>query len=67
MKIAFYYHIPLSEEQGRLFVPSYLGVFIDTLAKAVGTLYLLLHRSPETHRVEADYELLEKNIVWAPS
>lgn len=35
MKVVFYYHIPVFIDNGRIKTPSYLGVFIDALAKQV--------------------------------
>jgi len=66
MKIAFYYHIPITIKEGGLYIPGYLGVFITSLAKEVESLYLLMHESrPGSSDVEeADYQLNESNISW---
>ena len=29
MKLAFYYHVSMAEKTAKLYLPSYLGVFID--------------------------------------
>lgn len=64
MKLAFYYHKPLRRDaDGNLLIPSYLGVFIDSLARCVERLCLVMHES-ENDYAEADYVLLEKNITW---
>jgi len=66
MNIAFYYHIPITTKEGRLYVPGYLGVFLHSLANEVRSLYLLMHESkPKSIDIEeADYELINSNITW---
>jgi len=66
VNLAFYYHIPVTIKVGKLFVPSYLGVFLDSLAGMVETLSLLMHESkPGSSDVEeADYPLMASNITW---
>lgn len=64
MKLAFYYHIPIKfNEDNNLVIPSYLGVFIDSLADHVEQLYVVLHESKEGD-LGLDYELKAKNITW---
>jgi glycosyltransferase involved in cell wall biosynthesis len=44
MKIAFYSHIPISfDKQGRLCIPSYMGVYVDGLSNFVKELVLIGH------------------------
>lgn len=64
MKLAFYYHVPLSSNDGQLSIPSYLGVFIDSLASSVAELYLVLHEANASQALECDYQLQSKNIRW---
>ena len=64
MKLAFYYHIPVYENGGLLFVPSYLGVFLDALANEVATLYLVMHQCQPNQIQESDYQIQAKNVVW---
>lgn len=64
MKLGFYYHIPICQQEGQLKLPSYLGVFIDALAKEVDQLYLLLHECPPALAHEADYTLTATNLTW---
>ncbi len=64
MKTAFYYHIPVYPNQGKLFIPSYLGVFIDSLASFTETLYIVLHEANSIQALEADYSLKAGNIIW---
>ena len=64
MRLGFYYHIPLLYTDNKLFVPGYLGIFLDALAKEVDTLYLFMHEANAQQGLEADYELLNKNIQF---
>lgn len=64
MIIGFYYHIPIAERNNHLFVPGYLGIFLDSLASEVNLLYLFMHDAEGEKITEADYELTQKNIVF---
>lgn len=65
MKIGFYYHVTIFEDSlGDLFVPSYLGVFIDSLAGNVDNLYLYLHSDNSASIVSHDYKIQAQNIFW---
>ena len=64
MKLAFYYHVVLSEQNGKITIPGYLGVFIDALAKEVEELYLLMHESKIGKEDECDYHIISKNVKW---
>lgn len=63
MKLAFYYHIPIVPNEHDLMTPSYLGVFIDSLASEVEHLYLVMHEGPPSF-TEADYTIKASNITW---
>lgn len=61
MKLAFYYHIPIfTSSNGNLFLPGYLGVFVDALANEVDQLTLVMHTSID--KTNADYLLGGDNI-----
>ena len=64
MTIGFHYHIPATKkDDGLIYVPGYLGVFIDGLAKEVQALILYLH-TPLIHELDhMDYALKGKNIT----
>lgn len=64
MKLAFYYHIPLHIKNGQLFVPGFLGVFIDELAKNVDHLTLVMHLAKENEITESDYKINSTNITF---
>lgn len=63
MKLAFYYHIPVVLTNQDIFVPGYLGVFIDALANEVDQLVLVAHTLVPGRTSEADYKLKAKNIT----
>jgi glycosyltransferase involved in cell wall biosynthesis len=60
--LAFYYHIPICKCNEKLYIPSYLGVFIDSLASNVDILYLVMHEVSESG--EGDYFLKATNIEF---
>lgn len=62
MKIAFYYHIPIKVVNSKIYIPSYLGVFLDSLANEVESLYLIMHSANAAQALECDYNLLGLNI-----
>lgn len=64
MKLAFYYHIPLAQKNGSLYLPGYIGVFIDELAKNVDSLFLLMHEAAAHQIEEADYQLESSNVTF---
>ena len=63
MKLAFYYHIAISDRQGAIAMPGYLGVFIDSLAENVDFLYLVMHEANDHEKEEAD-EILYENTAF---
>jgi glycosyltransferase involved in cell wall biosynthesis len=58
--IAFYYHIPFWKNGNDIYIPSFLGVFIDELASQVNKLVLVLHE--EAVKGDADYKIKSNNI-----
>ncbi len=58
--IAFYYHIPFWKKDTDIYVPSFLGVFIDELASQVKKLVLILHE--DAVKGDADYKIKSNNI-----
>lgn len=64
MILAFYYHIPIAKKEYGLFIPSYLGVFLDSLAASVTQLYVVLHEANASQSLECDYQLKSNNISW---
>ncbi len=64
MKLAFYYHIPLHNTNQGYYLPSYLGGFVEELAKSVDTLLLVMHQAVGNEIAEADYRLNADNIKF---
>lgn len=64
MVLGFYYHVVLNSKNEAIRMPSFLGVFIDSLAEEVSTLIIFGHqaRNQEVHL--CDYTLKHKNIQW---
>lgn len=62
MKLGFYYHIPACQENGRIFIPGYLGRFLDELAGNISELVLFLHAPNNGENVNFDYQISANNI-----
>ena len=43
MKILFHYHTPAIQKGSGIYMPAYLGLFIDSIAKYYEEIILLLH------------------------
>jgi glycosyltransferase involved in cell wall biosynthesis len=63
MNLGLYYHVSGIILDGKVFMPSYFGVFIESLANEVDHLYLFLHRNTEFESQNCDFELKGKNII----
>lgn len=64
MVLGFYYHIVLYEEKGEIRIPSFLGVFIDSLAEEVSSLIIFGHQALPKEVHLCDYTIKHKNIEW---
>jgi glycosyltransferase involved in cell wall biosynthesis len=62
MKIAYYYHYPVLVKNDKIFIPSFLGVFIESLAENVGELYLVMHEIYEDSEGMYSFELKSNKI-----
>lgn len=62
MNVGFYYHTVISSREDGLYVPGYLGVFIDALAAEVNELRVFLHESDSSDA--GDYRLIAPNVRW---
>jgi glycosyltransferase involved in cell wall biosynthesis len=60
-KIGFYSHIPIAIRDSKLFIPSYMGLFIDGLASYSNKLFLIAHVG-EFDNLIHDYELVSESI-----
>jgi glycosyltransferase involved in cell wall biosynthesis len=65
VNLGFYYHITIAKKQGKVWMPSYLGLFLDSLASQVGTLTVFMHEAKEGAEKNAcNYALQERNVRW---
>jgi glycosyltransferase involved in cell wall biosynthesis len=64
VRIAFYYHIPISNIKSKLYLPGHFGVFIDELASNVDELIIIMHSAKTTEHKFNDYELKARNIQF---
>jgi len=63
MKLGFYYHISVVIKSDGIYVPGSLGLFIDELAANSDVLYYVAHRATSKEESDADYRLLQPNII----
>jgi glycosyltransferase involved in cell wall biosynthesis len=62
MRLGFYYHIPATIQLGKIYVPGYLGRFLDELANNIEHLTLFLHQPNPGENVNFDHVLQASNI-----
>ena len=62
MKLGFHYHIPAYVSNGKIFMPSYLGVFIDSLSIYYDEIILFLHKPREDELDTINYQINSSNI-----
>ena len=64
MKVGFYYHIPaIKKEDGFIWMPGYLGVFIDGLAKEVTEVVCYMHSTKKEDLMQMDYCIEASNVT----
>lgn len=67
MKIGFHYHVPAEVRQdGRIWIPGYLGRFIDGLAESCERLICFLHTPSDAQREHLDYAIQQSNVELVP-
>ena len=64
MNLAFYYHIPIVKNNDKLYIPSYLGVFLASLSSQVSHLNLIMHEASGNDILTCDFELQKDNVTW---
>ena len=62
MRLGFYYHIPVLQQAGSIFVPGYLGRFLDELAANLSELTLFMHAPNPAENAKFDYQVKGSNI-----
>lgn len=61
MRLAFYYHLDVAIKDGRIYMPSLLGVFVSDLAKRVSEFQYIAHTTKYDPKIH-DYCLSDDNI-----
>ena len=64
MTLGFYYHITAVSLNGNVYLPSYLGLFVDSIAVRVKHLVLFLHEATDSEVESCNYALQSDNISW---
>ena len=64
MRIGFYYHTPVSSSDGGLWLPGFIGIFIDELARNCERLVLVLHEARIEESKVNEYCLRSTNVDW---
>lgn len=62
MNLAFHYHVPAIQKEDGIYLPGYLGLFIDSIAPRVTWLICFMHEPLEHELAQMDYRLQSKNI-----
>lgn len=66
MRLGFHYHVPFAVRDGRAFVPSYIGLFLEQLGSQVSQLVCFLHEARPDEEGFMDYPLVAPNIRIVP-
>lgn len=61
-RVGFHYHVPGKQVAGKIFLPGYLGRFVDSLAEEFRQVVCFLHSPVESELATLDYPLEHKNI-----
>lgn len=62
MKLGFHYHIPAVLQENKIWIPGYLGCFIDGLAERCSEVILFLHSPNQYQRELLDYAIRQPNV-----
>lgn len=63
MRLGFYYHVPALKREGQVFVPGYLGVFLDALARECEQVVAFLHAPHPGEEAFLDYPVRAENLI----
>lgn len=63
MRLGFHYHIPAISRNGTIFMPGYLGVFIDSLAEYCEHIVCFMHNPLEGELEKLDYQIKGNNVI----
>jgi glycosyltransferase involved in cell wall biosynthesis len=62
MILGYHYHVSVLLKDGGIWVPSYIGVFLNAMADEVKELKLFLHEEPDPIAGGYDFQLIRDNI-----
>lgn len=62
MKLAFHYHTPAITKNGKVVLPAYLGLFLDSIAPHFYELLCILHTPSSSQMEMMDYEIKSDNV-----
>jgi glycosyltransferase involved in cell wall biosynthesis len=62
MRLGFHYHVPATSRDGSVYMPGYLGVFIDGLAELCENLTCFMHEPPGDETWNLDYRIRSSNV-----
>ena len=62
MKLAFHYHTPAIIRNGKVVLPAYLGLFLDSIAPHFDELLCIMHTPSSAQMEMMDYEIKSENV-----
>lgn len=62
MRLGFHYHTPAIKKDGKIFMPGYLGLFVDSIAAECDTLVCFQHTPTESEKHLLGYEVKSDNV-----
>ena len=62
MTLAFHYHSPAMHIDGKIFMPAYMGLFIDSIAPYFNDLICFLHTPNDSEINMMDYSIVSSNV-----
>lgn len=62
MKLGFHYHVPAISKEDGIYMPGYLGRFIDSLAELCDQVICFLHSPRPDEIARMDYKILSGNV-----
>jgi glycosyltransferase involved in cell wall biosynthesis len=62
MRLGFHYHIPAIERDGKVWMPGYLGLFVESLASRCEKLVCFSHTPTAAELTQMDYAIRADNV-----
>lgn len=62
IRLGFHYHVPAEQREDGIWMPGYLGVFLDSLADHCGRIVCFLHEPRAGEQQHLDYRLRSMNV-----